>query len=460
MNVGTTGRIVLVVAVVFGVLCAFYVVALVIVGGDIPRGTSVAGVDVGGLTPAAATAVLESELGAGAVDVEVEVDGDVHTLPAKRLGLSFDAAATVDGIEHRSLRPWSLLGQLAGPEVTPVVVATGDKVAASVAHLARKVDHLPRQGKVKYDGLDVVSVDPKAGRALDQAAAVAAINAGYLTADAPIVLPIETVEPEVTTAQVEQTATGPAVDAVSAPLALTAAGRTISVAPEQTAQVLTYRSVDGELAPKIRTGMLRELLSDDFADIGRPAQDATFDVSSGKPVVVPARRGEGVSDDALSAGMVVALDDAERTADLTIGPIPPDLTTSEATDLGVKRVVSTYTQLFPYAAYRVTNIGVASDKIDGTVLEPGETFSMNGVVGERTPENGFVKGYIIVGNRLVEDYGGAVSTITTAMWHTAFFAGMTRVEQRAHGFWISRYLPGLEATVSWGNLDLRFRNDT
>ena len=94
------------------------------------------------------------------------------------------------------------------------------------------------------------------------------------------------------------------------------------------------------------------------------------------------------------------------------------------------------------------------------LLQPGETFSLNGVVGERTPENGFVVGYVIEGGRLVEDYGGAVSTITTAMWHTAFFAGMTRIEQRAHGYWISRYVAGLEATVSWGTLDLKFRNDT
>ena len=176
--------------------------------------------------------------------------------------------------------------------------------------------------------------------------------------------------------------------------------------------------------------------------------------------MVPARTGTGVDDDSLADGVVSALESADRTAQLELERVEPDLTTAEAKDLGVTEQVSTFTQWFPYAAYRVTNIGVASSKINGTLLEPGETFSMNGVVGERTPENGFVKGYVIEGGRLVEDYGGAVSTITTAMWHTAFYAGMTRLEQRAHGFWISRYVAGLEATVSWGFLDLKFRNDT
>jgi hypothetical protein len=67
---------------------------------------------------------------------------------------------------------------------------------------------------------------------------------------------------------------------------------------------------------------------------------------------------------------------------------------------------------------------------------------------------------VITDGRFREDLGGGVSTITTAMWHTAFYAGVQRIEQRAHSFYISRYLPGLEATVAWGNLDLKFKNDS
>ena len=171
-----------------------------------------------------------------------------------------------------------------------------------------------------------------------------------------------------------------------------------------------------------------------------PARDATFDVSCGTPRVVPSSTGRGVDDESLADGVMAAIESSERSATLELERVEPDLTTAEAKDLGVTEQIASYTQVFPYAAYRVTNIGLASDKINGTVLEPGETFSLNGIVGERTPENGFVEGLRHSGGRLVEDYGGAVSTITTAMWHTAFYAGMTRIEQRAHGFWISRYI--------------------
>ena len=91
---------------------------------------------------------------------------------------------------------------------------------------------------------------------------------------------------------------------------------------------------------------------------------------------------------------------------------------------------------------------------------PGQTFSMNDTVKERTVENGYTVGTVISGGRFAEELGGGVSTITTTMWHTAFYAGLERVEQRGHSFYISRYLPGLEATVAWGSLDLRFKNDS
>jgi vancomycin resistance protein YoaR len=277
------------------------------------------------------------------------------------------------------------------------------------------------------------------------------------------VLPVEPVVPEVTGQQVREVADGIALDAIAAPVTLQVDGATATVTPEVIAASLRFVPRDGRLVPDLDGGAVHEAVADDLAGVERPARDATFDVSSGRPKVVPAKWGHGVTDREIQQAVAPVLGSpaGERTVTLQLGRVKPTLSTAEARDLGVKRRISSFTQWFPYAAYRVTNIGLAAKKINGTLLEPGDTFSLNGVVGERTPENGFVKGYVIgAGNELVEDYGGAVSTITTATWHTAFFAGMTRLEQRAHGFWISRYEPGLEATVSWGFLDLRFRNDT
>ena len=157
--------------------------------------------------------------------------------------------------------------------------------------------------------------------------------------------------------------------------------------------MLSFRACETACAPTVDAELLRELIADPLAEVGTPARDATFDVSSGTPKVVPAQTGRVSTTSLAPGGGRGAWQSQDRTATLELERVEPDLTTAEAKDLGVTEVISTFTQEFPYAAYRVTNIGVASEKINGTVLEPGETFSLNGIVGERTPENGFVEGY-------------------------------------------------------------------
>ena len=122
--------------------------------------------------------------------------------------------------------------------------------------------------------------------------------------------------------------------------------------------------------------------------------------------------------------------------------------------------MSSFTTYFPYAEYRNVNIGRAAELVDGTLLKPGETFSLNDTVGERTEENGFTKGYIINDGILVQDLGGGVSQMATTTFNAMFFAGLEDVEHKPHSFYIDRYPIGREATVAWGAVDLRFRNDT
>jgi vancomycin resistance protein YoaR len=183
-------------------------------------------------------------------------------------------------------------------------------------------------------------------------------------------------------------------------------------------------------------------------------------VAKGRPKIVPSRDGRTLDAAGLSAALLKVLPKTSgRTASVHLAMTPATFSTADAKALGINEVISTFTQHFPYAPYRVQNIGRAAKYINGTLLKPGDTFSMNKTVRERTFANGYTIGTVITDGRFREDLGGGVSTITTAMWHTAFYAGVQRIEQRAHSFYISRYEPGLEATVAWGDLDLRFKND-
>src|SRR5690606_7531671 len=115
---------------------------------------------------------------------------------------------------------------------------------------------------------------------------------------------------------------------------------------------------------------------------------------------------------------------------------------------------------FPYAEYRNTNIGRAAELINGTLLEPGDTFSLNGEVGERTEENGFVAGSMLSGGKFKAELRGGVSQSATTTYNAMFFAGLEDIEHQPHTLYIDRYPAGREATVAWPTLDLKFRNNT
>ena len=118
-------------------------------------------------------------------------------------------------------------------------------------------------------------------------------------------------------------------------------------------------------------------------------------------------------------------------------------------------MVSDFVTYYPPATYRDINQGRAAELINGTILKPGETFSFNDTVGERTAENGFTNGFIISNGVFREDLGGGVSQVVTTTYNAAFFAGMDDVEHKPHSFYIDRYPMGREATVAWPTVDLQ-----
>jgi vancomycin resistance protein YoaR len=150
---------------------------------------------------------------------------------------------------------------------------------------------------------------------------------------------------------------------------------------------------------------------------------------------------------------------AARSVTVDSKVVPPTFTTSDVEALNIKEKISEFVTYFPYARYRNINQSRAASLINGTILKPGDTFSLNDTVGERGPDNGFVKGIVIGdGATFVEQYGGAVSQVATTVYNAAFFAGLEDVEHHPHTFYIGRYPLGREATVWWGKLDLRFKN--
>lgn len=107
---------------------------------------------------------------------------------------------------------------------------------------------------------------------------------------------------------------------------------------------------------------------------------------------------------------------------------------------------------------RTTNLRLAAEKINGTVLMPGETFSYNTVVGERTIAAGYKEAAMYQNGEVVDGLGGGICQISTTLYNAVLFANLDIVERRNHQFVPSYAKAGRDATVVYGSIDFKFKN--
>lgn len=447
--------------VLFGGL---YVAAHYVAGDKVPRNTTVAGVRIGGHPEGEAAERLRAGLADRvARDIATTIEGQQVAIDPAQAGLSVDYEASVaEAGGERSWDPVRLWDYFTGGEASEAEVEVDETTYnAFLAELDEQYGATARDGAITFAGERIETTDARAGRALDPADTLAALEGAFLEDDPEVVaLEMAEVQPDIDASDVQEALDGFASPAVAAPVTLTFEGSTVKVFPADYTAALSLAPTSGELVPTLDGAALSEVVGAKVTQ-GAPV-DATVALVGGRPQVVPAKPGVTFDRAELEAGFLdaVARPQGERTLALSAKVARPDFTTKEARALQVRERVSTFTTYFPYAEYRNVNIGRAAEIVDGTLLKPGETFSLNDTVGERTEANGFTKGYVINDGILVQDLGGGVSQMATTLFNAMFFAGLEDVEHKPHSFYIDRYPVGREATVAWGAVDLRFRNDT
>ena len=447
--------------VLFGGL---YVAAHYIAGDKVARNTTVSGVRIGGHPQGEAARVLRAGLADKvARDIATTVEGTPVAIdPAEAgLGVDYDASVAEAGGEE-SWDPVRLWNYFTGGDTFEAETTVDDGAfAAYLAGLNEQFGTPARDGAVAFEGNRVDTTRARTGAALDPADTLAALQAAFLE-DGPstVALEMSDVVPAIDESDVQEALDTFASPAVAAPVTLSFQGSNVKVLPADYTAALSLSPTDGELVPTLDPTKLSQVVASRVST-GAPV-DATVALVGGRPQVVPAKPGVSFDPAELEAGFlaVVAEPQGERTLTLTARVAQPAFTTKDARALRITEQVSSFTTYFPYAEYRNVNIGRAAELINGTVLKPGETFSLNGTVGERTEANGFTKGYVISDGILTQDLGGGVSQMATTTFNAMFFAGLEDVEHKPHSFYIDRYPVGREATVAWGAVDLQFRNDT
>lgn len=155
----------------------------------------------------------------------------------------------------------------------------------------------------------------------------------------------------------------------------------------------------------------------------------------------------------------------KNSLDVSMIVTQPEVTAGDINSLGIKELIGKGTSKFAHSiSSRVFNIALASKRINGTLVAPGEEFSFNQAVGEISSNTGYKSAYIISGGKTVLGDGGGVCQVSTTTFRAALNAGLPITERKAHAYRVGYYeqdsKPGIDATVYNPTADLKFKNDT
>jgi vancomycin resistance protein YoaR len=358
-----------------------------------------------------------------------------------------------------------------------------------VARWERASLQVPREAGLRYAAARVQVIEPAPGQRVASDAAKAQLLAALLVspdvAPQTLSLPLVNVEPA-TNELGARAAEARARALVSAPIrvllelpAPVTGDAPTNEAPVATAPLLAEEQLlPRMLGPALRSGpsaghpgelqlwLDPELLDRALLPIReryeQKAQNATFDVDSKlkltiRPSVIQTRISTAQAETALWE----ASQTSERQALLRVVPAePPRITTEVAARLNIHEMVAQYSTQFPCCQPRVKNIRRIAELVDGAIVLPGETLSLNEFVGPRTEVAGFVPAPTIVLGEMDDTIGGGVSQFATTLFNAVYEGGYEVVERQPHTYYFDRYPIGNDATLSIPKPDLIFKNDT
>jgi vancomycin resistance protein YoaR len=427
--------------------------------GDVPAKVTVAGRDVSGLGPAdLETAVRRraAELMKVPLVITREDDPDVRVAATRA---SLGARPQIRRAVREALEPRGLGGRIAarigvaGDRDVPLRFTLDPvKVRALVRQVTKGVNDPARSASLTVTDDDIVVTPARSGHGIDPralTARIAELPEHIEVAPGPIAPAVD--DPAAEAARRR------ALAIVAHPVSVTLNGNGVPVDAATLRSALRFVAHPPELDVTLDPDTLYAAIKDAFSSREQPARDATF-LPRGRSVrLVPSRVGRRLDMPAIVREIAGHPGTASVRARFAISR--PDRTTAEAKALRITSLVSEFSTPYSCCEPRVTNIQKAAALLDGTIVPAGGRFSLNDALGRRTTERGFVAAPEIAGGRLKDAVGGGVSQVATTLYNAAFFAGLGLVAHTPHQFWISRYPPGREATVSWGGPELIFDND-
>ncbi|HEX2576867.1 MAG TPA: VanW family protein [Aquihabitans sp.] len=447
--------------------------------GKVPRNVTLAGRDVSKLAEdELANTVADLAEYYANVEVQVRTPETTYEVPAAKLGLKLDQQATaraaLDLDEDTSLprRPVVWATSFLDDRTAPMSFTVDD--AALEAGLAELAGNAAATEPVLVPGADGIGiVSGSAGRSVQATGVKDQLLRRARSGEEPITVTAEVVDEAPAVPDAEAQAVADRLTAGTANgLAVTAGDQRATIPAPVVRSWIGSKVTDGRFEVTLDAEKAVAALVEAIP-IKTEAKDASITLVNGVPTITPSQDGRTCCAADTPARISAAVTNGQGAVTVDLEVAKPAFTTEAAEKLGIKEPVGTTTewngqpQVKSFTTYfdpggggRVTNIHRIADLVRGTLVKPGETFSINETVGQRTAEKGFVEAGAIANGEHVDEIGGGVSQFATTMFNAAYFAGLDITEYQAHSEYFTRYPRGREATMGFPAPDMAWKNDT
>jgi len=445
-------------------LCAaaalLFVLDVALTSGEVHGGVRVGTVSLGGKTDMEAREVLEDELAGPVEGVRVSGPGDALFI-AEELGVTFDEAETAD-LAYAVGREGNVFDRigarldaaLGGARVAPAV----EYDPAVAREEARELREEPTDAAVAVMGDRTEVREAKAGYVVDVEDTVAGVIKAVEEGRDEARISGEEAEPDISTGEAEAAAKL-ADRAMSGPVVFFAGGEEWALSPVEIGEALNVATERGSIGVSLDESRMRAGLEGANAELVEEPVEAGYVVEDGEISVTESRTGKWIEEDRLFEALETGLFEGRRRFEVPVVTDEPNLTTDEAQRDRPTALLGRYrTDYLTYddSSGRVDNLEIASDAVNDTVLAPDEIFSFNALAEPLE----YYKTKVIVNGAVDYSEGGGLCQVASTLYMAANYAGLKTVERHPHYSELPYIRPGFDATVWFGSLDMKLKNNT
>lgn len=393
--------------------------------------------------------------------LSVRVREGVCSLVPREYGATLDEPTTIRRLdEARRRRGGDVV------HVVPQVNFDPDKLASWIERCELDAGvNLPVAGSITWGKADFVMVESKAGARILRSQVPAVLSAALASSHADLPALSLASEPANPPPEQLQQALKSMTELVRHSVVIRAVSlqRTTRLSRDDLGRsVRISPGADGRITVAFHGDALRETLGNRARRLAQEPREATLEVNDeGRLSLVPEAEGLAIDWETLALRLTEAVREGRREVEIPHRPSgSPKRHVAEVEALGISERLASFATRHACCQPRVTNIHRIAELVNSTIVMPGEVFSLNEHVGQRTIANGFVSAPGIEDGDMRDSVGGGVSQFTTTFYNAVLRAGLEIIERQAHSYWFERYPMGHEATLSWPKPDFIWKNDS